>query len=388
MHGIYRIYKNNELVSESKNLITSNGKNIIHEYLAGTIGDWASTIGIGAYNTTAATTDYKLNYEITRLPITGRYPVDSTIVSTTVSGSSGAYTVGVSSSTGLAVGYALAGTGIRSDATVVITGISGSTVTLSHSNASAVSGTGTFRSPKSVKLKATVPKELGCIIYELGIFTTNRNTGNAEYDDKILSNFDESIDSTGWTSGSSISSYSLYSPRLASKTVAVTASTTSQSIVIGYDNNTIPIGTASSPAGRLSINTAMFSNNYDTAKMLLYSTGTASITIKAQDDTTITTASPTNYVTLFSNVSVASGVNLIESTISKGTYYNDNLSKIEISYITPSGSVRIDFDSLKFSSNNSYFTYYGLVSRSVLNTPITKTSDETVDIEYEIYLYS
>jgi hypothetical protein len=389
MHGVYRLYKDGEMIAESNNLITSNGKDVIHQYMAGIIQDWASSIAIGAYDTAATINDYKLKYEISRFGITTRSPIDSVITSTTISGSAGSTQVVVGSSAGLTVGQSLTGTGINSSATVSIISISGASITMSHPNTASMSGaTGYFKTPRSVKFKATIPEGIECIIYELGIFTNIVSQNPELFEDKIITNFDEEVSTLGWTGGTSISNYSSYSPRLSNKTLNVTATTSSQRIVLGSTSSSIAIGSASSPAGSLEFNTQIFSNNFDTAKILVYSTGTASITVKGQDTATITSASPDNAITFISNASVASGINLLEGTISKGSLYNDTLSKLEISYVCGSGSVGLYFDSLKFSHSGNFNIYHGLVSRSVLTTPIVKTAQESVDIEYEIYLYS
>lgn len=390
MHGVYRVYKNGDMISESNNLITSNGKDVIHQYMAGIIKDWASSIAIGAYNTAATINDYKLNYEISRFGITTRSPIDSVITSTTISGSAGSTQVVVGSSAGLSVGQSLTGTGINSSATVTIVSISSTSVTMSHPNTASMSGaTGYFKTPKSIKFKATIPEGIECIIYELGIFTNTINQNPDAFEDKIITNFNEEVSTLGWTGGTSISSYASYSPRLSGEMLNVTATASSQRVVLGSTSSAIAIGSASSPAGSLEFDTQIFSNNFDTAKLLVYSTGTASITVKGQDSSTITSAAPTNNsITLISNASVAAGVNLLEGTISKDSLYNDTLSKLEITYVCGSGSVGLYFDSLKFSHSGNFNIYHGLVSRSVLSTPIVKTAQESVDIEYEIYLYS
>jgi len=389
MYGVYRVYKDGEMISESNNLITSNGKDVIHQYMAGIIQDWASSIAVGAYDTAATINDYKLKYEISRFGITTRSPINSVITTTTASGSSGSTQVVVGSSAGLSVGQSLTATGINSSATVTIVAISGASLTMSHPNTASMSGvTAYFKTPKSVKFKATIPDGISCIIYELGIFTNIVGQNPELFEDKIITNFDEEVSNLGWTGGTSTSNYSSYSPRLSNKTLNVTATTSSQRIVLGSTSSSIAIGSASSPAGSLEFGTQIFSNNFDTAKILVYSTGTASITVKGQDTATITSASPDNAITFISNASVAAGLNLLEGTISKGSLYNDTLSKLEISYVCGSGSVGLYFDSLKFSHSGNFNIYHGLVSRSVLPTPIVKTAQESVDIEYEIYLYS
>lgn len=66
------------------------------------------------------------------------YPV----ITTTTTGTSGAFTVTVTSSTGIAVGQSVSGTGIGTDA--YVRSVSGTTVLLTVANSGAVSGTVTF----------------------------------------------------------------------------------------------------------------------------------------------------------------------------------------------------------------------------------------------------
>lgn len=93
-----------------------------------------------------------------------------TTASTTISGSSGASTITVTSATGLVVGMRVYGTGIATNA--YITDIVGTTVTLNAENTAAVSGTGTFTyffydSPK-VNADTRVP----IIVNSLGTINT------------------------------------------------------------------------------------------------------------------------------------------------------------------------------------------------------------------------
>ena len=74
LEGSYKVYLDGELVSESKNIITTVGKSVIRKYLAGTYPNWAyalgAGVGTGSTTTAAAVGDVKLQYEIERQPIT------------------------------------------------------------------------------------------------------------------------------------------------------------------------------------------------------------------------------------------------------------------------------------------------------------------------------
>lgn len=83
MIGKYKVYINNKLVSESSNIITTNGKNIIRHYLSGAAPAWAGSIAVGALNKNVpALTDTSLEFEIQRFPIFVKYVDSSEIVCT------------------------------------------------------------------------------------------------------------------------------------------------------------------------------------------------------------------------------------------------------------------------------------------------------------------
>ena len=388
VQGRYNIYKNGKLEYVSPNLITENGKSILLQYLAGTIQNWSSYISVGAYNTTASTSDYKLYYEITRLPILYSTPFDSTTSLVTSSGTVGSTSVTVSSSSALGLGYSVSGAGISSSATTTITGISGTRVNISHPVETTFSAsTLTFKSAKSIKFRSRINSGEQFSIYELGV--TNENTPLApnEFDYKIITNFTEDVASYGWSSGSSTSSATSYSPRLGGEMLKITATTTGASAALGDRSSTVyQIGSTNSAAGSLLIDTSGYSASYDTAKLLIYASASgASITVTGQDTTTGLT---TNTITLIPKTSVSSGgPYIIESIISKGSTYNDILSKIQVSASTSSGSVDLYLDSLKFSKTEDLSVYSGLISRSVLSTPILKAAEETIEIEYELFLF-
>ena len=389
LHGRYNIYKNNELIYQTPNLITETGKSIILQYLAGTIANWASFIGIGAGATTASTSDYKLYYEITRLPVANAVPFDSTSYLIAGSGASAtsSITVSINSASLLSLGQSVSGGGMSSSITSTITSVSGSVVYLSYPVEKTFSGSVlTFKTPKSIRFSSRIGQGLSFTIYELGMFNTNKLQSENKLDNKIITNFDEDVAVRGWSSGVSASSELNYAPRVGSAMLKISpVAGTPASAVLG-DIASVPqsIGLTTSNAGNLYFDTTPFSASYDTAKVLIYATGAgASITVIGQDTTTSLT---TNTITLIPKTSISTGLNVIQTYISKGATYNDSLSKIQIS-ASSSGSVDLYFDSLKLSKTEDLSIYTGMVSRSVLSTPISKAIQETIDIEYELFLF-
>lgn len=387
--GKYKIYKNGELFHESPNLITENGKSILLQYMAGTITDWASFIGVGAVATTASLSDYKLYYEITRLPVINTIPSDSTSYFVTASGTAGTSSITVSSSSYLSLGQSVGGGGISSSITSTITSVSGTKVFLSYPIETTFSGsTITFKTPKSVRFTSRLEPGFACSIYELGMFNSDRLQSGNSIDQKILTNFDENVELASWSNGTSASAVgSSYTPRLGTAMLKISpVSGTPASAVLGDPSaSPVSIGLLSSNVGNLSLSTVGFSSSYDTAKLLVYATASgASITVTGQDNTTNST---TNDIILISKSAVpAGGPTVVETQILKDSSYNDILTKIQVS-ASSSASVDLYLDSLKLSKTENLSIYSGMVSRSVLSTPISKAAAETIDIEYELLLF-
>ena len=67
--GTYVFKQNGIEIGRSDNLITTNGRKSILQYMAGVKQDWASDIAIGAINTTPSASDIQLNFETARVPV-------------------------------------------------------------------------------------------------------------------------------------------------------------------------------------------------------------------------------------------------------------------------------------------------------------------------------
>lgn len=74
MRGVYRFYQGGRQIGEAENLITTDGKRLIQQYLAGYRGNIASQIAVGAFNTAANVADKELAFEWARTPILSTSP--------------------------------------------------------------------------------------------------------------------------------------------------------------------------------------------------------------------------------------------------------------------------------------------------------------------------
>ena len=72
MRGFYRIYEDGRLVAEQENLITTAGRRIIADYLAGLTASWAGAIAIGSGDAAATVTDTQLSFEYYRNGVESR----------------------------------------------------------------------------------------------------------------------------------------------------------------------------------------------------------------------------------------------------------------------------------------------------------------------------
>lgn len=68
--GTY-VYKQNEIeIGRSENLITTNGRKVLLQYLSGIRNNWAADMCIGAISSNPLASDIELNFETARVPVT------------------------------------------------------------------------------------------------------------------------------------------------------------------------------------------------------------------------------------------------------------------------------------------------------------------------------
>lgn len=72
IEGHYKLYLDGELMVASSNLITNFGKSTILRYMAGNITSYAGSIAVGVSSQAASSSDYVLDYELFRVPISYR----------------------------------------------------------------------------------------------------------------------------------------------------------------------------------------------------------------------------------------------------------------------------------------------------------------------------
>lgn len=278
INGSYNLYLDGQLVAKSKNIITTSGKEIIKQYLAGNIPTWSGAIAIGAIDTTASLTDEYLKFEILRQ------------------------------------------------------------ATLTKS----VDPSG------NIVLRAAFPTELVCTIKEVGVFPFTATTANGRYQDATIFDFSEST----WSSGSSdltVSSVGSSNIKLDSVTNTRTISNLNLDLS-GY-----------SPTDQLNL----LVNNLDADAK------TIKITLATDAGNTELT---------FPNLSASAGLQSV--SVALGTIITDTVTGITMSSTGTNKSVSLDCLRIVNKDESGYAMK--IVSRSVLATPITKSSGQDLEIEYSL----
>lgn len=68
--GTYVFKQDGKEIGRSENLITTNGRKVLLQYIAGIRNEWAADMCFGAINTTPSLSDVELNFETARVPVT------------------------------------------------------------------------------------------------------------------------------------------------------------------------------------------------------------------------------------------------------------------------------------------------------------------------------
>jgi len=69
MHGVYKVYKSGLLVATKRNLITTRGRGLILQHLAGSIGTFAGVLVAGTSQVAPVISNTKLGFEFMRAPV-------------------------------------------------------------------------------------------------------------------------------------------------------------------------------------------------------------------------------------------------------------------------------------------------------------------------------
>ena len=219
----------------------------------------------------------------------------------------------------------------------------------------------------SIVYKATIPQDVAGYITEVGLYPEYKESLNS-YDSKFIADFDNQLD---WTNAPSITTTSArvgqYLLNMSSNgTSAKEYKTNVQAIDLsGYSvNDTLKLAYVKNDANLQNIIIKFYSSSVD-----YYSV-------------TVTPASGTGYkissdITLNNLFSNASTLNVDPS----------NINQIGITITPASGqSTSTGLDALRINDEDTFDPNFGLISRSILSTPLVKLAGRQVDVEYRLDL--
>ena len=219
----------------------------------------------------------------------------------------------------------------------------------------------------SVVYKSTIPQDVAGYITEVGLYPEYKESLSS-YDGKFIADFDNQLDWTNTplitTTNARVGQYLLNMSSDA--TSAKEYKTNVQAIDLsGYSvNDTLKLAYVKNDANLQNIIIKFYSSVLD-----YYSV-------------TITPASGTGYkmssdITLNNLFSNASTLNVDPS----------NINQIGITITPTSGqSTSVGLDALRINDEDTFDPNFGLISRSVLSTPLVKLAGRQVDVEYRLDL--
>lgn len=285
--GTY-VFKQNDIeIGRSSNIITSNGRKMILQYLSNARQDWAADMAIGALNSPSPTlSDLQLNFETARYPVTLK------------------------------------------------TFISANTIA---------------SNPDLILVRATIPADLYANIYEIGLYATTNSTYSTSTRNNVIidsfSNLSSWIQSGGTVITNPYVAQGYSSPRIGANSVSFLPSTTytNSNLSVGFSNYTpfdsLQLLVFNTTAGTVNVTltdisginqTLAFTTTANAGYSVLsvpFDTGLGSITNSIINFTKLTSVSiataASTYVTIDAiKVSSSSELSVEESLVSKSVLTN------------------------------------------------------------------
>ena len=368
--GTYIFYQDGKEICRSPNIITRFGKRFIANYIAGNIEYAGKDMCFGVDSTAATELDTRLGFEFYRVPVSLGSTEIQTATITTVSGSGSVLTYTASNTFSAGQTIKISGmtpSGYNSSAAVITSATSSSFTVAGTTTAAYVSGGTAFL--YSVVYKATIPQDVAGQIKEVGIYPSTRSSIN-NYEDKFLSSFSDSLD---WsTSSLSNPSYSVTDAQVGENVLLFTSLGSTAQQYFNY--NPIDLsGYSVNDSIRLAYN--KLDANLQNIILRFYSSDSDyySITITPEGGTGYKITSSILLSTVFSGI--------------VGTPDKSNIIKTAITVTPTSGNTTsVGMDGLRINDEDTFDPVFGLISRSVLSSPLIKASGRSVDVEYRLDL--
>jgi hypothetical protein len=226
-----------------------------------------------------------------------------------------------------------------------------------------IGGTTTY----SVVYKTTIPVDVSGTISEIGLYPSTRLSTN-NYDSKFLADFNSYLD---WYDPSgNHPDVSPTGPKIGDNVITMTSNGTSAR------EYTLPLS---------GLDISGYSVN-DSIRLAYYKedANLEKITIKFYSSNTdyyyydLTPASGTGYK-ISSDISIS-------SLVASGSPDKSAINKIGIVIDPLSSATSVGLDGLRINDEDTFDPIFGIISRSILTSPLTKLAGRQVDVEYRLDL--
>jgi hypothetical protein len=218
----------------------------------------------------------------------------------------------------------------------------------------------------SAVFKTTLPQDISGIVKEVGLYPLTK-TGTNNYDSRFISDFSNPAD---WEDTLGSSSQEVISDaRVGDFLVGMTSNT---GAVNEYKTNALLDLSGYSSVDALTVAYRQSDLNLSSFRIKFYSTDTDYYYGQISGSSIGDKIATISMNTLFSNV--------------VGSPQKNNITKIGIQITPTSGVAQVLFDGIRINDEDTFDPIYGLISRSVLSTPLIKLNGRQVDIEYKLDL--
>ncbi len=225
--------------------------------------------------------------------------------------------------------------------------------------------------------KATVPQDVSGVISEVGLYPGVRSSNNS-YDSKFITSFENNINWLDSSNNNPVLRSNSTSPVFTAKIgESMVQFDVNQSTSKEYKNSIVNLDLSGySVNDSLSIAYKKNDNNVTAIRVKLYSSETqyyyADFTPSSGTGDKIQNLSLSN---LFANYTAAP--NLPDPS---------SITKIGVEVTATGGATTVYFDGIRLNDEDTFDPSYGIISRSILSTPLIKKPGRPVDIEYKLLL--
>jgi hypothetical protein len=224
--------------------------------------------------------------------------------------------------------------------------------------------------------KTTIPQDVSGVISEIGLYPGQRSSTNF-YDSKFITSFENNYTWLDLSNNSpQLKANNTTDPFLSKIGEHMVQFDVAQSTSKEYVNSIVNIDLSGySVNDSLTLAYKKKDNNVTKIRVKIYSSDTQYY----YADFTPTSGTGDK----IQSISMSSVFSNISSTAPDPT----NITKIGIEVTAGSGGAStVYFDGLRINDEDTFDPSYGLISRSILTTPLQKTSGRPVDIEYKLQL--